>query len=216
LWSNTRFVGSGINSSIDAGIQASDCVVAGTWDTFILNNSRNNSISIIGTLSLNDKYHFGNIVSCTTFSIQTTGLEIIGGSYSYTTFGSGYFHKPFKMLNVKLSNSLTLDSSGNYGQNTDYSVFDNCEIGVLGDDKLLTINSNNTGVLLNNCRIFGRVNINGKLCKISNCYIGTTTAGSKTITISSTADKTTLIGNTTEAIILDGGTNTQMLVNNIF
>jgi len=60
------------------------------------------------------------------------------------------------------------------------------------------------------------VTITGNNVSLVNCLAGSTTAGAKTITVNNTANRTILVGNRTEAAIVDNGISTEKTANSIF
>jgi hypothetical protein len=80
----------------------------------------------------------------------------------------------------------------------------------------LQLGSNSNGMKFSNIYFHDDITITGDDITLIGCNVGSTTSGTKTITISSAANKTIVQGCRTEASISDSGTNTTLLGNHIF
>jgi len=155
----------------------------------------------------------GNNVICTRFLI--TGCNVIGGSYTFSTWNYGMYNAPFKAIGTLFSDSISFDSSGSYGQFTDGSILKDCTIGASGDNKTLNLHHNTSKIEIDNCTIYGVIILDGKNHKITNSNLGAITSTIRTATANSGTSNCTIENCVFEAVpINNSGNNTNTFRNN--
>lgn len=124
------------------------------------------------------------------------GTRITNSLFKELTIYSGNINcKSVQILNTTITNSISING---------YSIqFTNCKF----EDTLTITYNNNTFI---NCRMLDNIIINGDQNTIDNC-----TLPNGTITINATADKTIISNTRTLTDIVDNGTNTQLIANNL-
>lgn len=219
---NSSLYGGGTNCNraiMDlSGIGIIGCSVQGSWSApnpvnpqFIFTNGSVAELFVVGVDIL---------IEAVNNNISQVGL-IGGGSCSIVLDGQ-----------VNLATS-DLGAAGKiYPKESSVSMISNCKISEI-DESLLTTtadlqlsnciisNSLSLGAITNpiynfcNSRLLGGASISCDAVKINNCFISTL-GGGGTITINASANKTILIGNTTDAAIVNNGTNTELVSNTTY
>ena len=219
---NCSIVGGGVNCtqviSNVFGIGINLCNVQGTW-------APNNTVTPHFTLT--NGFIIGMIIVAVDILVHSIGSNIgqigliFSGSCSIITEGN------VSISNANLGAGALIYPKDGCFLNMSNCTFDNIDESLLtttADIQLSNVNivsALSLGILLNpvynisNSRILGSVSISCDAVKINNSFISTF-GGGGTITINATADKTILIGNTTDAAIVNGGTNTELVSNTTY
>jgi hypothetical protein len=213
------------NQVISLGAPSIQCYISNVRFTGTFAASASYLFDITGPVTMRDIIYEGTTAQCRIQGNVTIDGFLLRGTADFD-FDIRSSYNKFSNCNQTSTGDLTLDmdTAGDY--NTFNSI--NCDslglTGVVSDNNKFSNCRVETAVQINshrnsfvNCDFLASLGVDGDNNRFVNCQIGPDGGGgTDTINISAVADGTTVVSCYTDAAIVDGGTNTQLVANTVY
>ncbi len=192
-----------------------DCYLLNSYITgggsilFFLGNSRVIGNNFSGTFSqIRPQGAFDNNSGTLTTVIYMNLQGNVSNSVSGNNMPNATINSEVASVYARFTNNIFKDILTSASVTASYFDFANCKFTGAFTVKFICNFSN--------CKFDGTIIVAQKWCTFIGCHVGSVNAGTKTITINATIDKTIITACRTESAIVDNGTNTSINNNLLF